>query len=397
MENSMYSNKEAFILFFSMLVGSVSSLAGGHTTGLVGLELFFAFCILNLIFFSENNAALRSYRAFTFVVIFFLSCVYGVMLYLAGDRLKVVFFETTKLLIFFVSAEFIRENFKVSYYTLLIGLGYYVGLIYTALAFPYEQAADMSEVAKWVAPPGYIMLMISIALYYLKRFHLVFLLVPIPAYGIFFGGARGSTLGALFIISILVILRFSRPIYFFAMKFRKLIIVGVPVLTMVVPVYIGTEVLDIDANDGDHHTKSNLERSTMMMIALWRILENPWLGTGTEDGYARVVEYFDANLYGYTPTTSLHNQLLDSFYFGGFFGFVSVLALFCMLFAKMWKPRSTKQHSYVSLAAILSISFYMAVEPFSSKARTCDLLAVAACCIVATKSGKGERLENEKN
>ena len=376
-----YSNKELYVLLFSILLGMLACFAGGHTTGLVGLEITFAACIFILLVFLNSEEQGEKGKFFVITIIFACAVTYGITLYLADDRLKIVFYEVVKLLIFFVSAEFVLSNFRVSYYTMLIGLGFYIGLIYAALLAPYEQAENIGEVAKWVAPPGYVMLVMAFGLSSISRLKLIGFLLPIPLYGVIAGGARGSTFGAIFIGLILLVIKKSNFAYLMVNKFRLLIVILTPVLSMLIPVYIATEVLDIDANDGDEHTKSNLERSTMLTIALWRILDNPWVGMGTEGGYARVVDYFQANLYGYNPTTSLHNQMLDAFYFGGVFGFLSVLFLFCMLFLKIWPKNLSRDDIYVPLATVLSICFYMAVEPFSAKARTCDLLAVAACCI----------------
>jgi hypothetical protein len=315
-------------------------------------------------------------------IIVLFSCICGIASAGSGDSIYVTVDFVIKILLFFVTSHLC---------VVVSGLGHVLLVWLASFSLGCSTAwiplgANLSDIAKYMCPPLYVGICVSLALYFVRMELVGLPLVAIGLYGAFFGGSRGSLMGG---IALLFFLFFSTNVFLtgIANKLRYFIATITVLGSMILPVsytvlYLRNSSYYIKYDT--EQTKSNIERATMILFGFDRIMDSPLVGAGFERGYDELVDYFSAEFKAFDATTSLHNQLLDFAYYTGLFGFSSATILFIDLVSRVLKNDVLVRERYyadsgiLSVPAVFSIFLLMAASPFASSTRVFLMLVIAA-------------------
>lgn len=334
-------------------------------------------------------------RNCTFTVI--ASAILFLILQYNGDTLNIATLGALKWVIFFLTCFFTLRIPKAAFYT----SAWIVGFTFGLMAHRLLAGQPLHQIAKYTAPPLYVLLTFLLATNGIRTIGFVRALViaftAVAAYGALAGGYRGSALGTGLLVLAMAagyIELSARLLHHFRRPATLLLSLATAALPALFVILVPLDQLA----QSTHATKSNIERTASLTLALNQIKDSPLTGHGVSGSFLELRKIFANRLAGFDATSSVHNQALDFALFGGIPMGVAFAALYGAVFSTMislappgvahgTKPirRYSRLGSVAALSGIASVAALMAVTPFTGATRCFALLCTAA---IAMRAGE---------
>lgn len=322
----------------------------------------------------------------------------------AGDKLGTAGVGALKIALFFVSGFVLVSRPKVAKVALLWMLSFMLGVI----IFRISDGFRLYTVAKYTCPPAYALLVVIMVMTVVKldgATKVVLASICGVAAGGVIGGYRGSAGGAAILVALTAAVWLApKPLASLLRSARVVVAVLLVTLAFAVPALVVELFPASSIKQSAYATKSNVERLSSLEFALYEIGENPLTGRGVENSFLDLQKRFIANGRGFEATSSVHNQLIDIALFGGVVAAVAFFAVYACLIARMissglpiWLKSSRRDEKLawrvsICVTAAISISFTIAVAPFTSQVRVVEMIVIAAfSSSLLTLNGSGRR------